>query len=140
MATRAYENHYIYGCMYAAVEAVAATVAEKPGGEYARFPFKLSTYVGAGVAWWGTLCGTCNGTAMAVALFFSGEERAMITKELFAWYESSELPEFVPGKPKNEVAVEMVKSRSNSVLCHASLNNWTRISGFSENSKECRDR
>ena len=69
---RAYTGYFKGGCMYG--------VFGKP---YTEFPFELSTYGGGGVAAWGTLCGTCNGTAMAIALFHQGELRNTLVHDVF---------------------------------------------------------
>ena len=140
VALRAYKNHYKGGCMYAVFEAIAGTAAEILGEAYTSFPFELSTFGGGGIAGWGSICGTCNGAAMAVAMFFNGKKRSIITKELLSWYESEPLPGFVPREPRNHVPVEMAKSRAGSVLCHPSLVNWSVASGFPDGSKEARDR
>jgi hypothetical protein len=66
---RAYRGYLRAGCMFAVFEVVAGSVADLLGKPYTDFPFMLSAYGGGGVASWGALCGTCNGAAMAIALF-----------------------------------------------------------------------
>lgn len=128
---RAYENYFKGGCMYGVFEAVAAGAAEKLGKPYTDFPFQLSTYGGGGIALWGTLCGTCNGAAMAIAMFHEGKLRGELTNEIFAWYEGTALPLFVPAEPKKvKKDFEMKPSKSDSTLCHISITRWTTISGF----------
>jgi len=97
---RAYANYFEGGCMFGVFEAVAAQVAEKLGKPYTDFPFELSTYGGGGVALWGTLCGTCNGAAMAMAMFHQGKLRSELISEIYTWYEGTALPLFNPGEPK----------------------------------------
>ncbi|MBS3819530.1 C_GCAxxG_C_C family protein [bacterium] len=129
---RAYKNYFQAGCMYGVFGSVAGQVAEDLGKPYTDFPFILSSYGGGGVAHWGSLCGTCNGAAMAVALFHQGNLRNQLTSEIFAWYEKTELPVYTPQEPvKVEKNFEMKASQSKSTLCHTSVSRWTQASGFS---------
>lgn len=128
---RAYMNYFKGGCMFGVFEAIAAPVAEKLGKPYTDFPFQLSTYGGGGVALWGTLCGTCNGAAMAISMFHSGKLRAQLTSEVFAYYENTALPLFVPAKPqKVKPDFKMKSSKAESTLCHVSITRWCNASGF----------
>ena len=128
---RAYSKYFEGGCMYGVFEAVAAQVAETLGEPYTDFPFRVTTYGGGGVALWGTLCGTCNGAAMAASLFAEGMVRNQIICELFTWYEATELPRFTPKKfLKVGDDFEMPTSRARSTLCHLSITRWTKVSGY----------
>jgi len=134
---RAYTNYFEGGCMFGVFEAVAAQVAEKLGKPYTDFPFELSTYAGGGVALWGTLCGTCNGAAMAIAMFHQGKLRNELISEIYTWYEGTALPLFNPGEPekvKNDF--EMKSTKADSTLCHISITRWTNVSGFQSFSNE----
>jgi len=128
---RAYENYFKAGCMYGVFEAIAGQTAEMLGNPYTDFPFMLSSYGGGGIAMWGTLCGTCNGAAMAVAMFQMGKQRNAVINEIFTWYENSPLPTFVPEKPKKVANNKDIKtSQAKSTLCHISITRWTNASGF----------
>ena len=97
---RAYQSYLKGGCMYAVFEAVAGSVADGLGKPYTDFPFSLSSYGSGGVAVWGTLCGTCNGSAMAASMFTKGKVRNQLISELFTWYENTALPLFIPKNSK----------------------------------------
>lgn len=128
---RAYKNYFKGGCMYGVFEAIAGQVAETMGKPYTAFPFALSTYGGGGVALWGTLCGTCNGAAMAVAMFKEGKLRNGIINELFTYYEGNPLPAFIPKKPvKVAKDFQMKSSKAESTLCHISITRWCNATGF----------
>jgi hypothetical protein len=134
---RAYASFFEGGCMYGVFEAVAAQVAEGLGDPFTQFPFKLSAYGGGGVAMWGTLCGTCNGAAMALALFRTGAAQSVLASELLAWYEQTPLPVFTPNEPKRVApGFEMPASRAGSNLCHVSITRWVRKTGFASFSPE----
>lgn len=128
---RAYDNYFKGGCMFGVFEAVAGGVSDRIGKPWSDFPFQLSTYGGGGVALWGTLCGTCNGAAMAVSMFLSGKIRNQVISEIFAWYENTALPAFVPEKPKKvKPDFQMKPSLAQSTLCHVSITRWCNASGF----------
>jgi hypothetical protein len=138
---RAYKNYFKGGCMFGVFEAVAAQVAEQLGKPYTGFPFKLSTYGGGGVALWGTLCGTCNGAAMAVGMFHEGKLRNQLISEIFTWYEDTKLPLFIPDKPvKTAKDFKLKPSQAKSTLCHVSITRWTNASGFESFSPERAER
>jgi hypothetical protein len=137
VSSRAYQGFDRGGCMFGVFEGIAASVAEKLGEPYTTFPFALSSYGGGGVSSWGSLCGTCNGAAMAIGLFHAGQERTMLTQQLFAWYEASTLPRYVPAASSRvKKGFEMPASRPDSVLCHVSISRWTGVSGLAAYSPE----
>lgn len=134
---RAYTGYFKGGCMYGVFEAIAGTVAQALGSPYTEFPFELSTYGSGGVAAWGTLCGTCNGAAMAIALFHQGETRTRLIHDVFSWYEGATLPSYLPEAPVRVAkGFSMPSSRPDSVLCHVSIARWTVASGLASSSPE----
>lgn len=138
---RAYDNHFKGGCMFGVFEAIAGMAAEKLGKPYTDFPFQLSTYGGGGVASWGTLCGVCNGAAMACSMFLDGALRSQAINEIFFWYENTALPLFVPEKPvKVKPEFQMKASLSESTLCHVSIARWSAASGLPAFSPERAER
>ena len=137
----AYKNYFKGGCMYGVFAAIAGQAAEMLGKPYFDFPFEMSSYGGGGVAAWGTLCGTCNGTAMAVAIFHKGVIRAQIIDEVFTWYETTALPVFVPAEPAKEKRDMRIKpSYAKSTLCHISITRWSEASGLESFSPERAER
>jgi len=134
---RAYRSYSKAGCMFGVFEAIAGSVADQLGRPYTEFPFELSAYGGGGVASWGTLCGTCNGAAMAIGLFHQGQNRTALINEVLAWYEAERLPAFTPDAPsKVPAGFAMPSSRADSVLCHVSISRWSGTSGYASFSPE----
>jgi hypothetical protein len=121
-------------CMYSVVEGLVRALSEKVGGPYLTWPTATLEYGFAGVNGWGTLCGTMNGAAYAINLA-SPDPRPLID-ELYAWFERTPLPNFVPEKPKFEIQSAV----SNSVLCHVSIDAWTKVSGKGAFTPERSDR
>jgi len=137
----AYKYYSKGGCMYGVFAAIAGQVADRLGKPYSDFPFEMSSYGGGGVAAWGTLCGTCNGAAMAAAMFHKGAVRAQLIAEVYTWYETTGLPVFVPAEPAKEKKDMRIKpSRAKSTLCHISITRWTEASGLESFSPERAER
>lgn len=138
-ADRAYQDYYQGHCMYGVFKSIVWQLAEQPGEPYKSFPFDMMKYGAGGVAGWGSLCGGLNGGAAVIALFATTQDQArLLTHELFRWYETTALPAYVPKRAK--LSMEMPKSVSNSVLCHASVSSWCKVSGHLAFSKEHNER
>ena len=110
---RAYNNYFKGGCMYGVFEAITAQVAEKLGKPYTDFPFQMSTYGGGGVAGWGTLCGTCNGAAMAIV---------HKCDELIA-QDKADKGEIIPGTGLVPADIRFVRAKANK--CYLEQYNFT---------------
>lgn len=137
----AYKNYFKGGCMFGVFAAIAGQVAELLGKPYTDFPFAMSSYGGGGVGLWGTLCGTCNGAAMAISMFHQGAVRTQLINEVFTWYENTKLPVFVPAEPAEEKKdMQIESSRAKSTLCHISITRWTEVSGKESFSPERAER
>jgi len=134
---RAYKKYFVGGCMYGVFEAIAGQAAESLGKPYTDFPFAISSYGGGGVAMWGTLCGTCNGAAMAIGLFQQGKIRNQLINQAFTFYEETSLPLYSPENPqKVKKGFQMKTSQASSTICHISITRWTETSNFQSFSPE----
>jgi hypothetical protein len=138
-AERAYLLHYEGHCMYGVFKSIVGQLAERYGEPYRSFPCGMMTYGAGGVASWGSLCGSLNGAAAAVALFASGkEQQTRLTGQILLWHEQSELPTYVPAKPKLDMRIP--GSIARSVLCHPSVSLWCKASGYPVAGKEHMER
>jgi hypothetical protein len=138
-AERAYSYYYEARCMYGVFKSIVGQLADRYGEPYRSFPFAMMTYGAGGVASWGSLCGSLNGAAAAVALFASGkEQQTSLTNQVFLWYEQSELPLYVPAKPKLDMQIP--GSVAHSILCHPSVSTWSKASGHPVEGKERSER
>lgn len=138
-AERAYLLHYEGHCMYGVFKSIVGQLAERYGEPYRSFPCGMMTYGAGGVASFGSLCGALNGAAAAIALFARGkEQQATLTNQVFLWYEQTELPIYVPVRPK--LTLEMPKSLARSILCHPSVGAWCKVSGYPVGGKEHMER
>jgi hypothetical protein len=136
-AKTAYDGYWFnnYGCCYGAFYAIIGTMAEAYGAPYNQFPFTMMEVGKSGIAEWGTICGALLGVASAYALFFGREERDPMVSTLFRWYERTAFPMYDPGEAARGVPGSLPASRSDSVLCHASVSRWCAVSGLTQGSQ-----
>jgi len=141
-AQAAYDHYYAGGCMFATFEGITGELRQSVGYPYTSFPRYMLMYGEAGVAGTATLCGALNGAAAAIFLIAGGirperkELAFAMTRDLFTWYEQTDLPDFEP-----EVSLfDIVKSVSGSPLCHASVSNWCKAANAKSYSPERAER
>jgi len=138
-AERAYFLYYEAGCMYGVFKSIVGQLGEQYGEPYRSFPFGMMTYGAGGVASWGSLCGSLNGAAAAVSLFAPGkEQQTSLTGRILLWYEQTELPIYVPARPKLDVRIPGSIARSG--LWHPSVTLWCKTSGYPVSGKENKER
>ncbi len=129
-------------CCFGAFYAIAKSLADEVGSPYKEFlPVASIATVGkGGVVGWATVCGALNGAAWVTYLCLPEEEADKVINELFAWYQFEELPIYRPPKAMKAELDPMPKSIANSPLCHASVTNWCKVSGYRAFSKERSER
>jgi nitrate reductase cytochrome c-type subunit len=116
-------------CMYRVFTSIVSQLGERLGEPYKSFPCDVMRYGACGVHGWGSLCGAINGAAAIIGLVSrTTNETWFLANELFVWYEESRLPIYVPKQPKLEMEVSACVSKS--ILCHVSVANWCRASGY----------
>jgi len=129
-AQRAYAEFEKGHCMYAVFAAIIGQLADEHGEPYSQFPLHMMKYGSGGVSKWGSLCGTLNASAAVIGLFVEEKtERAVLTSEVFRWYEETALPDYVPADPAPEFTLAIPATTAESVLCHVSVSNWCKVSG-----------
>ncbi len=156
LARLAYEVYYAAGCAEATWYPIVQFLAEKSDTDpayapWATLPLGLFRFGGGGVASWGTLCGTCNGSAAIIAMTGAS---AKITDEVFQYYGETPLPTngmdkarvegWTPsafgGKTAPIPLTNVPTSTAHSQLCHASLSQWTMTTSAADGSAEQKDR
>lgn len=126
------------GCGFAVFKGIVGMMGLRYGSPYAAFPLWMMSYASGGIAGWGTVCGALNGAAASFGLFYERKVLIPLVDALFSWYEAAELPEFIPDDPM--VPVDVERTVTKSVLCHAALSRWSYITGYKISSNECRER
>ena len=87
----AYESFYENGCCYAVTNALLTELKEKVGFPYTAIPAEMfvNGKTGYGAS---SLCGSLGGAAAIIGLMCAPDDASAITKELFNWYTSTNLP------------------------------------------------
>ncbi len=123
------------GCAFASFNAIIGQLAEVVGAPYTTIPPQMMDWAGAGVAGFGTLCGTLNGAAAAIGLICEGSDARSFVSDLMTWYSETPLPTNILA-PTGDVA----QTTAESNLCHISVSRWCRESGLASGSPERAER
>ncbi len=132
-AELAYKYYEEGSCMFAVFKSVVSQLADKFGEPYTSFPLHMMKYGRSGIGGYGTVCGSLNGASALIGLLVEGNsiQNTLITG-LFRWYEKRSIPEF---RPQTAVLdFTPAESVSESTLCHASVTNWVKKSGYKADS------
>lgn len=123
----AYNQWYTGFCMNAALTGLIQPLRKSVGEPYTSFPVESFVWGHGGVVSWGTCCGTMLGAATAINLIAPTgplKTAEQIVNEVVWFYANTDLPIFKPKKAKFEF--DPPKSKSDSPLCHVSVNRWTK--------------
>lgn len=132
-----YDGYYEAACCYGAVKAIVGELQKAVGYPYTIFPVEMFKYGEGGVVGWASLCGALNGAA-AVLNLIGGEDFKKLVDELVGWYTTNPFPS---NKLDNISRYPgQAQSVSGSPLCHVSVTNWCKASGFKAFSKERSER
>ena len=144
-AELAYKEWYRVFCGAAVVSSVISQLRAKVGGPYKTFPIDAFVFLEGGLAGWGTICGA-NAGANVVSNVIIGpriageicENGSIIGANILKWYSETPLPVYTPKNPRAKTAI--IKTTSNSPLCHVSVGKWMKAAGYPIGSPERRDR
>ena len=113
------------GCAAGAVGGILDVLAKHyPEGPYALLNSKMFAD-GAGGYGRQNLCGALGGSFAIFGLFLAGADAKALQKELYAWYESTALPVYLPEGSDPHPA----QSVAGSELCKDSWGNWSKQTG-----------
>jgi hypothetical protein len=156
IARRAYEVYYQRGCCEAVWWPFVEYLSTVAGGDttWATLPQNIFRYGGGGVAGWGTICGTLNGSAAVLNMVVAnGSHRTTLTNGVFQYYATTPLPTNAAWKSYNKVLglstdwapsaaplENAPSSTADSPLCHSSLVQWTMTTGASNGGPLQKDR
>ncbi|MCE5203933.1 MAG: hypothetical protein ABFC80_02990 [Coriobacteriales bacterium] len=149
VAKRSYEVYYAGGCAeatwYSIVEALANDSSNPDQLLWASLPKKLFAFGGGGISGWGTVCGTCNGSAAAIKAVGAPNN---LVDAVMLYYAETPLPTngvelavaaggWTPAKTPRPNVPTCV---GHTQLCHASISAWTTMTGFADGGPEQQDR
>jgi hypothetical protein len=145
VANAGYEDYMKGACCYGGFSGVIDQLSKIVGSPYTLIPTELWMVGEGGMAGTGNICGAINGASFAIFLVIGGmgnenKEKAFnVIRDLYHWYEQTQIPVYKPQKAKKYEG-DIVKSISGSTLCHVSVSNWCKASGFKAFSKERSER
>lgn len=128
----------------AVISSVFLQLRELVGEPYISFPADGFAYFEGGQMGWGTICGAPAGANLVANLIIGpriiGKSAAghQIATEMMEWYSQTELPVYVPKKPK--VTAKLPVTVSSSPLCHISVGRWMKEANKPLASPERQDR
>lgn len=142
----AYNEWYRVFCGAAVISSIFSQLAEKIGEPYKSFPVDPFIVLEGGMAGWGTICGSIAGANIVSNLIIGPriagpdcEHGHVIGSNIMKWYGDTNLPVYVPKNPKANKD-KIVRTTSNSPLCHISVGRWMKASGYAFGSNERKDR
>jgi len=145
---KGHQGYYEGACCYGVFNAIISELGKEVGAPYTTFPTQMFKYGEGGVAGWSTLCGAVNGAAAAICLV-AGDAWEDLVNELMAWYENNPFPSDISNQYAREKAFLVKEMKSDktlpqsvakSTLCHVSVTEWCKKSGYKSFSKERSER
>ncbi len=140
----AYDEWYRVFCGGAVINSVVGQLRDKVGEPYTSFPSDAFTFLEGGQVGWGTICGSPAGANIVANLIIGpriagSPDAHHISSDIMEWYSEVSMPVFEPKKTRVDPA-KIVKTTSQSPLCHVSVGKWMKESGLSLKSPERKDR
>jgi hypothetical protein len=146
---KGHAKFYEGDCCFGAFAGIVEALQEQVGFPFTQIPTKMMEFGAGGVAGWGTTCGSLIGAAAAINLVTDKDTAKKLIDELLNWYSQTPFPseisnnyavkhEFLVSEYKSDK--ELPQSVSNSPLCHVSVTEWCKASGFASGSKERAER
>lgn len=106
-----------------------------PDGPYVDFPTPMMAWASSGVQGFATFCGALNGACAAIGLICAPGDQKGFIQDLLTWYTQAMLPTNIIA-PTGVLA----QSQARTTLCHNSVTNWCRASGYASGSPERSER
>ncbi len=113
------------GCCSGVASGILDLMAEKYGYPYNQIDGHMFANGGGGYGR-RNLCGALGGALAVIGLFCESGDSGKIRNDLYAWYESTSLPIYVPEGREAHAH----QSVAGSELCKDSVGNWMAASGF----------
>lgn len=118
----AYDGYFENGCCFGVAKALLAQLSEKVGFPYTVIPPEMFANGKEGYTA-GTMCGALGGAVGVIGLCCAPDDARELTKKLFAWYTSTQLPIF---QPEAECPVQTIAP---SVNCVDSITTFMTAAG-----------
>jgi hypothetical protein len=155
LARRGFETYNASGCCEGAWWPMVSYLAGLYPATWGTLPKNMFRYGGGGIAGWQTVCGTVNGSSALIGMTVAnGTHRTNLTNAVMQYYATTPLPTNDAFKshmgqlgltstwdPPVRIPIENAPSSvADSPLCHASLVQWTMMTGASDGGPLQKDR
>lgn len=142
-AALCYNEWYRVFCGAAVINSIFLQLRELVGEPYISFPCDGFVYLEGGQVGWGTICGSPAGANLVANMIIGpridgSTAGHQIASEMMEWYGKTELPIYMPKKPR--VTDKLPTTVSNSPLCHISVGRWMKAANKPLGSPERKDR
>lgn len=139
VAEVAYNAWFEVFCAQATATGLCSQLAEKVGEPWKSYPIHSLKFGMGGMLGWGLTCGSPVAASIIIALVAPKDLVNPMIHDLVQWYQDTALPVFVPKNPKaNKDGI--IKTTSNSPLCHISVGKWMKAANKAFADIERRDR
>lgn len=136
------ENHMAgMKCAMGAFSAIIEMLRAEVGEPYDEIPTHTAYWGGGGAAGWGSICGAVVGANTAISVVHGDSSTTMkLVNELQRWYTQHQFPNWTPPEDAEGMTKELPKAAPQEILCHVSVTNWCRESGYASGSSERSER
>ena len=148
---RAHRDYAKTHCCEGTFSAIVGELARTVGHPFDKIPLSMMGYGGSGMAGFGSLCGTLNGSGAAINLVCDKKTTEAVVTELMSWYATALLPTDISngyaargGYAEDDpytIRTLLPQSVAGDNLCHLSVSHWckaaNRGSGSPERSERC---
>lgn len=128
-------------CGQGAFDAVITLLRDEVGGPYEKIPTTATYWSAGGGSGWSAVCGAVVGANTAMSLVHGDTGTTMkLVDEFQRWYATHPFPKYTPPGDAEGITKELPRSRPGSILCHASVTDWCKASGYASGSDERSER
>jgi len=145
---KGHQFYFAGHCAEGAFRAIVDELKINVGEPFTNIPENMFIYAKGGMVGWASLCGAVNGASCAINMVTNEEDSTKLVNELLGWYTKATFPsdtsnqyavngEYLVG---GKTSAELAQSVSGSILCHASVTNWCKMSGYASGADERSER
>lgn len=129
-------------CGQGAFDAVMTELRDAVGEPYTDVPTTATYWSAGGGSGWSAVCGAVVGANTAISLVHGDTGTTMkLVDELQRWYANHKFPRYTPPSDSSVGDTkELPGSAPGSILCHASVTDWCKTTGYASGSSERSER
>ena len=128
-------------CGMGSFATIIEKLREEVGEPYYGVPTHATYWAGGGGAGWGTVCGALVGSNTAISVIHGNSSTTKkLVDELQRWYTQHKFPQYTPPTDAEGMTEELPTAHPEEILCHVSVTNWCRETGYASGSAERSER